>query len=187
VAGLLGTTSIGTSLFQPHTNRIWCPRRLHLLDALYTPLFTPPSAGSTASMTSQHPRIPLAKRAVILGFNWHAGMHFRDIASKLVVDHDQSGASKMIQRAKERAADPTDFDDVLACLEDKHAGSRDQRIPEELADSEALRACSQQDELHRQMPFPDIAKELGIFTGCPNIESVSHLQYHIFRVRQIHK
>jgi DNA-binding transcriptional regulator LsrR (DeoR family) len=72
------------------------------------------------SMTSQHPRIPLAKRTVILGLNWYAGMHFRDIASELGVT--ESGASKIVQRAKERAADPTDFDDVLACLKEIIAG-----------------------------------------------------------------
>jgi hypothetical protein len=37
------------------------------------------------------------------------------------------------------------------------------------------------------MPFPDIAKELGIVAARSTIESVFHLQYQIFRRRHIHK
>jgi len=76
---------------------------------------------------------------------------------------------------------------VLACLEDIHGGGREQRFPEGSAESEALRARSQLDEQHWQMPFPDIAKELGIIAARSTIESVFHLQHNIFRRRPVHK
>ncbi|KAG0132859.1 hypothetical protein HOY82DRAFT_605521 [Tuber indicum] len=37
------------------------------------------------------------------------------------------------------------------------------------------------------MPFPDIAKELGIVAARSTIESVFHLHHNIFRRRQIYK
>lgn len=88
---------------------------------------------------------------------------------------------------QDRAADPTHFDDVLACLKDIHGGGRLQRLPEGSADSEPPRAQSQVDEKHWQMPFPDIAKELGIIATRSTIETVFHLQHNIFRRRQVHK
>jgi len=76
---------------------------------------------------------------------------------------------------------------VLACLEDAHGGGREQRFPYGSTESEALRQLSQQDEEHWQMPFLDIAKELGIIAARSTIETVFHLQYNIFRRKQIHK
>ena len=124
-------------------------------------------------------RIYLAKRAAILTLNWKANWTFERIAADLGVH--ESTASQIIQSAKNRAADLSDFEDILACLEDVHRGGREQRFPEGSAQSEALRACSQQDEEHWQMPFPDIAKELGIVAARSTIESVFHLQYQIFQ------
>jgi len=86
-----------------------------------------------------------------------------------------------------RAADSTDFNDVLACLEDIHGGGRPEQFLVGSPESKALHARSQQDERHWQMRFPDIAKELGIVAARSTIESVFHLQHNIFRRREIHK
>ena len=61
------------------------------------------------------------------------------------------------------------------------------KIPEGSVQSEALRALSQSDELHWQMPFLDITKELGIPAARSTLETVFHGHHNIFRRKPMTK
>ncbi|KAL0632548.1 hypothetical protein Q9L58_008569 [Maublancomyces gigas] len=55
-------------------------------------------------------------------------MTFHAISAALGVN--ERTASGIVRRAKDRAADPEDFEDVLVCLEDEHGGGMPARIAE---------------------------------------------------------
>jgi len=79
------------------------------------------------------------------------------------------------------ASDPNDFDDILACLEDKQEGGNPERFPVGCSELLALRDLSQIDEDHWQKTFPKIAEELGIRAACSTLKQVFHSQHQIFR------
>ena len=80
-----------------------------------------------------------------------------------------------------------DFQDVLACLEDQHGGGRPQIIPEGSEQSIILYDLSQKDEEYWQMPFEDIAKELGIQAARSTLKHVFHDQHGLFRRKATYK
>ncbi|KAG0131562.1 hypothetical protein HOY82DRAFT_646266, partial [Tuber indicum] len=129
--------------------------------------------------------VPILKRAVVLALNWHAGLSFKVIAEKVKVN--EGTVRRIVKRAKERAADKNDFDDVLGCLTDVHGGGREARFPEGGRESMALAELSQKDEEHWQMPFLDIAKELNIFAARSTLEKVFHDHHNLFRRKATHK
>ncbi|KAH8144982.1 uncharacterized protein LAJ45_11002 [Morchella importuna] len=73
-------------------------------------------------MPPRGPQIPLLKRAAILTLHWHAEKSWIEISTILRVHPDT--ARKICIRAKERATDPNDFDDVLLHLEDAERPGR---------------------------------------------------------------
>lgn len=88
---------------------------------------------------------------------------------------------------KARAADSNVFEDVLACLGSEYGGGRPSKIAEDSEESIALYDLSQKDEIHWQMPFEDIAKELGISAARSTLEHVFHDHHDIFRRKTTHK
>lgn len=154
------------------------------------------------------PRVPLLVRAVILGLHWHGGITFNTISTKLGVA--ERTASNIIRKAKvtseinlslgarhnyaqvltggkTRAMDSEDFEDVLACLESEYGGGMPPKIAEGSEASIALHDLSQKDETYWQMPFEDIAKELGISAARSTLEHVFHDHHDIFRRKATHK
>ena len=84
-------------------------------------------------------------------------------------------------------ANAKEFEDVLACIGDMHGGGRPLKFPEGSAESVPLRDLSQKDKYHWQMPFEDVAKELGIKAARSTLEHIFHDQHGLFRRKATHK
>jgi len=73
------------------------------------------------------------------------------------------------------------LDDMLGALKDAKRQGRPQVIQEGSADSQQLGEMAIKDREHWDMPFPDLAKALGIAGARSTIERVMHNHHSIFR------
>ncbi|KAH0607099.1 uncharacterized protein H6S33_003087 [Morchella sextelata] len=98
-------------------------------------------------MPPRGPQIPLLKRAAILTLHWHAEKSWIEISTILRVHPDT--ARKICIRAKERATDPNDFDDVLLHLEDAERPGRPPKNTKEgeIQTAEEMEGVEQEDEV----------------------------------------
>lgn len=88
----------------------------------------------------------------------------------------------------DRAADASDFEDVLACLRDEHEGNIPTRIDVISKAYIALCDLSQEDLSHWQMPFENIAKELEIGNIVRStLQHIFHNHHDIFGRKAMHK
>jgi hypothetical protein len=79
------------------------------------------------------------------------------------------------------------LDDILDNLGSKERPGRPVVIPEGSADSKLLGEMALKDQEHWDMPFPDLAKELGILHSRLTIEGVMDKHPNIFRCKPCEK
>ncbi|RPB04652.1 hypothetical protein L873DRAFT_1786137 [Choiromyces venosus 120613-1] len=103
------------------------------------------------------------------------------------LDLKKSTIKDILRKAKARAADPGDFDNMLGCLEGYHEGGNPEKYAAGSEESIALRDLSQQDEEHWQQTLPEIAQELGIPAAYSTLEQIFHSQHNIFQRKPTHK
>jgi hypothetical protein len=72
------------------------------------------------------------------------------------------------------------LDDILDNLGSRERSGRPIVIPEGSADSKLLGEMALKDKEHWDMPFPDLAKELGILHSGSTIERDMHKHHNIF-------
>jgi len=73
------------------------------------------------------------------------------------------------------------LDDMLGALKDAKRQGRPQVIPEGSANSQQLGEMAIKNKEHWDMPFPDLAKALGIAGARSTIECIMHNHHSIFR------
>jgi hypothetical protein len=79
------------------------------------------------------------------------------------------------------------LDDILDNLGSSELPGRPVVIPEGSTDSKLLGEMALKDKEHWDMPFPDLAKELGILHSQLTIEGVMDKHHNIFRCKTCEK